>query len=120
MARDLTPGRIGLRTAMRLGMASPIAMMLTTTIARKDDGSSFSSMTINTIPAEASPNVRSKTHMNTVECLSETQPQQQEVARLKHFKNLVSAVDLEATTWSSTGMPGPGSIGESSAVTSMI
>ena len=90
IAFDLTPGRIGFRTATRLGMASVIATMLTKTIARKDEASSLSSMTMKTMPAEASPKVRSKTQMNTVECLSEAHPKQQAVAILQQLRNLGS------------------------------
>ena len=95
MARDLMPGRMGLSTAIRLGMAKIMAMIFTTTIARKEEGSSFSSMTMKTMPAEASPSVRSKTHRKTVECLRDTQPQQHDVATLKQFRNFGSGAKRE-------------------------
>ena len=120
--RSLTPGRIGLSTEIRLGIASTMAMMLTKTMAKKEDGSNFSSITMKTIPAEARPSVRSKTQMKTVACLRLTHPQQQEVATLKHFRNLGSGPEREPpkSFASLSGMPGPWSIGESSWVTSMI
>ena len=122
MARDFTPGRIGLSTATRLGMAITMAMILTHTIARKEDASNFSSITMKTIPAEAKPKVKSKTHNKTVECLSETQPQQQEFATLKHLKNFGSGDCLEIPNSfaSSMGIPGPWSIGAISYVMSLI
>lgn len=64
-------------------MARTMARMFTKTIARKEDASSYSSITIKTIPALASPSVRSNTHKKTKACLSETSPQQHEFATLK-------------------------------------
>jgi hypothetical protein len=113
MARDLTPGRIGLRTAIKLGIPSTIAMMLMNTIARKEDACNFSSMTKKTIPAEARPRVRSKTHRKTVACFREMLPQQQDVATVQHLRNLGSGVSRELLKFlSSSGCaPGPWSIG---------
>ena len=114
--RSFTPGKIGLSTATKLGMARIIAMIFTTTIAKKEDGCSFSSITMKTIPAEANPKVRSKTHKNTVACLRLTQPQQHDVAMRKQFRNLGSGAEREPPNSFPlySGMPGPCSIGVSS------
>ena len=123
MDLSLTPGRIGLSTATRLGIASIMAIILTTTIAKKEEGSNFSSMTIKTIPAEARPRVRSKTQMKTVACFKLTQPQQHDVAMFRQRRNLGSGPDREPPPKSFTSlsaMPGPCSIGESSYVISII
>lgn len=90
MALDFTPGRIGLSTATKLGIARHIDKMLTQTIAKKEDGSNFSSSTIKTIPAEESPRVRSKTVRLTTACFKETHPQQHDVALLKKLRNFDS------------------------------
>lgn len=102
MARDLTPGRIGFNTDTRLGIARAMAIILTTTIARNDDASSLSSITMKTIPADARPRVRSKTHVNTVECLRDIHPQQHDVAILQQLRKFGSGVWRETPYFSSS------------------
>lgn len=115
MDLDLTPGKMGLRTAIRLGIARHNARMLTHTMAKNEDASSFSSRTMNTIPADERPNVKSNTVRQTTACLSEMHPQQHDVALLKHLRNLVSGLLIPASVlaWSSKGT-GPWSIGTNS------
>ena len=122
MKVDFLPGRIGLSTLMRLGIARIIAKILTQTMARKEEASSFSSMTIKTIPELARPKVRSNTHRMTSACLSETQPQQHEFATLIHLRKFGSSAFFWASSSlasSSSLITGAGLIGENSCVSSI-
>ena len=105
---------------MRLGIASMDARILTQTIARNDEASSYSSITMKTIPALASPSVRSKTHRTTRACLRDTHPQQHESAILKHERNLLGSLfrGSSDSAQSSSAITGAGLIGANSCVMS--
>ncbi len=65
-------------------------MILTQTIAKKDDVSIRSLMTIRHMPPEAIPSVKSNTVKITTAIFSEIHPHRQDVAILQQFKNLGS------------------------------
>ena len=68
---------------------------LTQTIAKKDDASTFSLITMKHMPPDAIPKVKSDTVKITTACLSEIHPHRQDVAILQQFKNLGSGSFLE-------------------------